>query len=201
MIKIYPNKVLENMYVKSKKKIIKKILIFICIVLILFVTLLCLLKNILYPLAYFDIVEKEAAKNNIDPYLVLAVIKTESNFKKYAVSNKSAKGLMQIMDSTAQDIKNKMNEEIDANDIYNEHVNISLGCKYFSTLINKYNGNYYLAICAYNAGMGNVDKWIEEGIISNSLSEYKNVNIPFSQTKDYLYKVINSYKIYRILYE
>ena len=82
-----------------------------------------------------------------------------------------------------------------------EKINIALGTKYLSTLVKKYNGNYYLAIVAYNAGMGNVDKWLEEGIIDTNLKEYKNVDIPFSQTKDYLYKVINSYKTYRILYE
>ena len=107
---------------------------------------------------------------------------------------------MQIMDSTAEDIKNKMETTTINNDLYNEEVNISLGCKYFSSLIDRYNGNYYLAICAYNAGMGNVDKWIDQNIITKNLNEYKNVNLPFSETKKYLNKVISSYKMYRLLY-
>lgn len=200
MIKVNPNSVSKNMYAKNNHKVITKFLMFFLIAIIVFVAICYIAKQFLYPLKYFDIVKEEAAKNNVDPYLVMAVIKTESNFNKHAVSSKDAKGLMQIMDSTAEDIKSKMNVNIDITDIYDENVNISLGCKYISSLIEKYGGNYYLAVCAYNAGMGNVDKWIEQGIITNNLSEYRNVNIPFSQTKDYLYKVIKSYKMYRVLY-
>ena len=58
-----------------------------------------------------------------------------------------------------------------------------------------------MAVCAYNAGMGNVDKWIEQGIVDKNLSEYINVNIPFNETKKYLRKVISSYKLYRLLYK
>lgn len=201
MIKIDPNSVSKNMYAKSKTKLMSKVFMIILITIIIFVALCYLAKQFLYPLKYFDIVKEEAAKNNVEPYLVMAIIKTESNFNKTAVSSKEAKGLMQIMDSTAEDIKSKIDTDIDITDIYDEKVNITLGCKYISTLIEKYSGNYYLAVCAYNAGMGNVDKWIEQGIITSNLSEYRNINIPFSQTKDYLYKVIKSYKMYRVLYD
>lgn len=201
MRKINPYNVSKKMYCKNKMNIINKFLLFTLLLIILFVGAVYLIKYLLYPLAYFDIVKVEATKNNIDPYLIMAVIKTESNFNKKAVSNKNAKGLMQIMDSTAQELKNNISDDLDMSDIYNIDVNIALGSKYLSSLINKYNGNYYLAICAYNAGMGNVNKWLEQGIISSDLNEYKDVNIPFPQTKDYLYKVIKSYKMYRIFYE
>lgn len=49
-------------------------------------------------------------------------------------------------------------------------------------------------------GIGNVDKWLEDGIVSENLSDYKNVNLPYAETKKYLKKVINSYKIYKLLY-
>lgn len=201
MININPNDITKNMYKKDKKKVILRAIIVILILFLLFAATFYMVKNIFYPLKYFDIVKKEAPINNLDPYLVMSIIKTESNFNKYAVSNKEAKGLMQIMDSTANDIKSSLGTNIDVSNIFEENTNIKLGCKYLASLINRYNGNYYLAICAYNAGMGNVDKWLEEGIIDTNLKEYKNVDIPFSQTKDYLYKVINSYEIYRKLYE
>ena len=193
-----------NLYKTHKIKkttIISKILISITITILLLLLAIYILKTFVYPLKHFDIITKEAAENNLDPYLVISIIKTESSFNKYATSNKQAKGLMQIMDSTASDVNEKLETKLDESDIYNENVNIALGCNYFSSLVNKYNGNIYLAICAYNAGMGNVDKWIEEGIVSKDLSKYKDANIPFSQTKNYLYKVITTYKTYRFLYK
>lgn len=187
---------------EKKTKLFKIIIITICIFILLLVSCYIILKKVIYPLNHFDIVKEEAAKNNIDPYLVMGIIKTESGFEKYATSNKDAKGLMQIMDTTANDINNQINIVDNVNEkLYDEKVNIALGCKYFSTLLNKYNGNYYLAICAYNAGMGNVDKWIEQGIIDSDLDEYKEVDLPFDETEKYLKKVLISYKMYRNLYK
>ena len=109
---------------------------------------------------------------------------------------------MQIMDTTASDINSEINVVDDVNEnLYDENVNIALGCKYFSNLVNKYNGNYYIAICAYNAGMGNVDKWIEQGIINKDLNNYKDISLPFKETENYLMKVIIRYKMYRFLYK
>ena len=151
MIKINPNNIFKNMYrKKGNGNVIANFIIFILVIAVLVTFTVFTMKNFFYPLKYFDLVKKEAAKNNIDPYLVMAIIKTESNFNKYAVSNKEAKGLMQLMDLTAEEMKNKIETNININDIYDEEVNITLGCKYLSTLINKYNGNYYIAICAYN---------------------------------------------------
>jgi soluble lytic murein transglycosylase len=186
---------------KKIKSNLKRLIIVVAILLVIFVLSVLLLKTFVYPIKHFDIIKQEAAKNDIDPYLVLAVIKTESGFNKEATSNKQAKGLMQIMDSTASDINDDINlvENINEN-IYDADINIALGCKYFAKLIKKYNGNYYLAICAYNAGMGNVDSWLDNGIVDKNLNEYIDVKLPFNQTKKYLYKVISAYKMYRILY-
>ncbi len=110
---------------------------------------------------------------------------------------KEAKGLMQMMDSTATDIDDGIEENYN---IYDIDTNINLGCKYFSSLVDRYSGNYYLAICAYNAGIGNVNKWIQSGILTYEFDDYSKNNIPFPETKKYLKKVINTYKIYRKLY-
>lgn len=187
---------------KNRKKFINFITVFLIIILCIFKLGKIFVKNVAYPLNHFDIVKEEALKNNIDPYLVMAVIKTESGFNKEATSNKDAKGLMQIMDTTANDVNSQINVVDDVNEnLYDEKVNIALGCKYLSNLIKKYNGNYYVAICAYNAGMGNVDKWIEQGIIPKDLDKYRNVNLPFNETSSYLNKVVIRYKIYRFLYK
>lgn len=184
----------------GKKRIMPTIMILLTLLIIIVLAGYLMLKNYFFPLKHFDIIQKEAAKYNIDPYLILSVIRVESGFNKHATSNKQAKGLMQIMDTTATEINEQLKEELDTADIYDENVNIALGCKYLNSLIKKYDGNYYLAVCAYNAGMGNVDKWITQGIISEKLSDFENPNIPFPETKKYLKKVISSYEMYKILY-
>ncbi len=189
------------MKIKKQGKILKFITFFVIFTIVLFVSSILIIKKLVFPLKHFDVVKIEASKNNIDPYLIMAIIKTESNFNKEATSNKKAKGLMQIRDTTANDINNKINlvNQVEGN-LFDENVNIALGCKYFNDLISNYNGNYYLAICAYNAGMGNVNKWIEEGKVDKNLNEYTNISLPFEETRKYLKKVIISYKIYRKLY-
>lgn len=182
-------------------KIIKKILLIIAILLAFALTIIFVLKSYIYPRKHFDVIKEEAQKNNIDPYLVLAVIKTESGFNKLATSKKEAKGLMQIMDTTAQDINDNANivEDIENTNLYDENINIALGCNYLKSLIDKYEGNYYIAICAYNAGMGNVNKWLNEGILPKDL-QTSDITLPFEETSKYLNKVIKNYKIYRKLY-
>lgn len=187
-------------FFKKKKKLAIFVVLFVTFFLIL-IGGYFVLKNIIYPLNHFDIVKNEASKNNIDPYLVMAIIKTESGFKKDATSNKDAKGLMQMIDSTATDVNNRTNivDKVGDN-LYDENVNISLGCKYFSDLVKKYSGNYYLAICAYNAGMGNVDKWLEQGVLEKDMDCIKDVSIPYKETEKYLKKVMGSYKMYKMIY-
>lgn len=182
-------------------KILKKILTILVIAIMIFSGVFLVLRLYVFPRKHFDIIKEEASKNNIDPYLVLAVIKTESGFNSLATSKKHAKGLMQIMDTTAEDINNNANvvEDLENANLYDEDVNIALGCSYLKSLIDKYDGNYYIAICAYNAGMGNVNKWLNDGLIEKTLDS-ADISLPFEETSNYLKKVITNYKIYRKLY-
>lgn len=188
----------KNIKLYAKKLCFFFVIAGICMLLSLFI-----LKAYIYPKKYFSVIAKEASSNQIDPYLVLAIIKTESNFNTLATSTKEAKGLMQLMDTTANELNANFNLIKDTRilNLYDENINIKLGCKYLSNLIQKYEGNYFLAVCAYNAGLGNVDKWIEQGIITKNLDTYKNVELPFKETSNYLKKVISSYKMYRNLYK
>lgn len=185
----------------------KKILYVLLICMIVSFIGLKLIKTFVYPIRYFDIIKEEAVNNNIDPYLILSIIKTESSFNADATSNKNAKGLMQMIDSTAEEVNNNINlsDDIEESnsyiDIYDANTNIALGCNYFASLVKRYDGNYYLAICAYNAGLGNVDKWIADGTISPKLDDYENTSIPFKETENYLKRVITTYKMYKILYK
>ena len=83
-------------------------------------------------------------------------------------------------------------------DLKNPEKNIQIGVKYFQKLVSYYNGNYYLAITAYNAGIGTVSRWIENGIIKEDGSNIEKV--PYKETNNYVRKVLKNYKVYEELY-
>lgn len=146
-----------------------------------------------YPLAYDEIVFKTAERFNIDAFLVLAVMREESHFRKNVVSTANAYGLMQIIPPTAR----KFDKNISEKDLFKEEKNIEIGIKYLSFLLKRFK-NVEEAVSAYNAGEINVDKWLS--------NKYKDVdefieNIPFNETRSYVKKVMRSYYIYKSLYE
>lgn len=107
---------------------------------------------------------------------------------------------MQLMESTALEEAEEVNQEIVVTEsLYNPEINIKIGTKYYAKLIKKYNNNMLLALAAYNAGIGNVDKWIQEGIIKEDGSDIE--NIPFKETNNYVRKIVRDYKIYKQLYK
>ena len=152
-----------------------------------------IIQRKLYPKRYSYEVEKYAREYNVDVNLIYAVIKAESNFDKNAMSRKNAKGLMQLMYDTAEDVAKQIGLEINEDKILEPEVNIYLGTKYLSVLLSKY-GNIGVALAAYNAGSGNVDNWISEGIIQADGSDLE--NIPFKETNNYVRKILRDYKIY-----
>ncbi len=154
----------------------------------------------IYPKTYSNFVELYAKQYQVDENLIYAIIKAESNFKVKAVSGKGAKGLMQLMEETAIDVAK--DTEFEANTISEKlldtDVNINLGTKYISILLEKYQ-NIPLALTAYNAGTGTVDNWIEKGTLSKNGENIE--NIPYKETNNYVRKILRDYKIYQTLYE
>lgn len=146
----------------------------------------------LYPMNYKKEVYEYSEQNKVDPLLTFAIIKAESNFNENSISTSNAKGLMQLMDATAADMAKRL--EIEEYNLFKPDDNICLGTKYISTLLQYYNNNIYLALAAYNAGIGNVNKWIENGIIKEDGSDIE--NIPFKETQNYVRKVMRNYRIY-----
>jgi len=117
------------------------------------------------------LVREAADRHRIDPALVRAVIETESNWNPKAHSHKGAGGLMQLIPTTAQ--------RYGAYDVFDPQQNIDAGVKYLRTLLERYHGNLDLALAAYNAGEGAVDR--AHGVPS------------FRETRDYVQKVQNAY--------
>ena len=129
------------------KKIYKVlILIFTLILILSFV--LNKMKN-LYKIEYSQIVEKYSKEFNIEESLVYSIIKNESHFNKESKSSKNAIGLMQVLETTKNDIEKIVEKE--NLDLFDEEDNILVGTKYLSILKTKY-GNIEIAIAAYNAG-------------------------------------------------
>lgn len=173
-----------------------RIAIIAAIILIAIIILRNIIIKINYPQKYSEYVEKYAKENNIEKELIYAMIKAESNFKAEAVSSKEALGLMQILESTAKEVAEELETEVTKEKILDPEINICLGVKYISNLIKKY-GNTNLAIAAYNAGIGNVDSWIEKGTIKEDGTDIE--NIPFKETNNYVRKILRDYEIYKKL--
>lgn len=183
----------------AKFFIIITILLFIIFILFKVIKIDDIIMKKIYPLKYNEYVEEYSRRYNIDPYMVYAIIKAESNFNPNAKSSSNAVGLMQIMEATAIETANKMELNISEKELFNPDINIHIGVKYFTDLLNKYNNNYYLAIVAYNAGIGNVDKWIKEGTIKQDGSDIENV--PFKETNNYVRRILRDYEIYKEFYK
>ncbi len=154
-------------------------------------------RNIAHPVAYVDLIEKYAAENELDKYLVMAVIKTESSFIPDAHSGK-ASGLMQLTDETAQWICSRRDIDYSGIDLMDPETSIDLGCYYLKYLIDHYDGNIDTALAAYNGGMGNVAGWLDDDRYSADGETLH--DIPFPETKGYVEKVNDSWAYYKETY-
>ncbi len=158
------------------------------------------IRKLIYVRNYSEYVEKYANEENIDPLLCYAIIKAESNFNPNAVSKSGAKGLMQLMDETAQDVAiNAVIEYTGNENLFEPEKNIQLGIKYYAQLKSIYNSDV-LSLTAYNAGIGNVKKWMDDGILDIEKEEENIDNIPFEETKNYVRKILKDYNTYKELY-
>lgn len=152
-------------------------------------------KNYIYPLGYKQIVIECSDYYGLDRGLVFSVIKTESNFKSNAESQAGAIGLMQITPKTADYIAEML--KISDYDLLDAYTNVWFGCYYLKYLLNKFN-MLNVALCAYNAGEGNVALWLNNQDYS---TDKINLSvIPFKETKEYVAKILKTYKKYSELY-
>lgn len=153
------------------------------------------LLRLFYPLSHEEEIVDSATRHGVDPYLVAAVIETESGWDESAKSSRGAEGLMQLMPETARDMiaLGLVDASYDASNLGDPATNIEFGCAYLSYLIRYFNGSTDKAIAAYNAGMGNVEQWTQG---ETSLQDA----ITFPETQAYLARVTNARERYQDLY-
>ena len=152
----------------------------------------------LYPLYYEDLIGERALEYEIDPLLVLAMIREESRFNAWNESVAGARGLMQIIFSTGEWIAQKINlEEFNDEMLFNSEINIDLGCWYINYLKERFSNDLILIISGYNAGPGTTSKWLEQYDRSD-LDNFVE-NVPYSETREHIKKVMKSYQMYKRL--
>ncbi len=156
-------------------------------------------QEITLPLRHEDIIRQQSAQKNLDPALVAGVIYAESHFRD-ATSHAGAKGLMQLLPSTADDIARKSGgTAFVQGDLADPQVNISYGSFYLRYLLTRYGGNVVLAVAAYNAGEGRVDKWVFAARHRGEDFDHAR-HIPFPETRHYVQQVLEMRGRYRDRY-
>ncbi|MBI2677509.1 MAG: transglycosylase SLT domain-containing protein [Candidatus Koribacter versatilis] len=154
--------------------------------------------EVLFPKIYWPDLTKHATANNLDPFLVAALIRQESEFNPSAVSRANAIGLMQLLPSVgkklAKDLKLKgySNSQLTV-----PNVNLQLGSTYFRQMLDKYDGQVEYALAAYNAGSDRVQDW--RGEPYRDIVEFVE-NIPFTETREYVQAIQRNVGVYRRLY-
>ncbi|MBO5287008.1 MAG: lytic transglycosylase domain-containing protein [Clostridia bacterium] len=141
----------------------------------------------IYPRKYCEYVQKYSIEFSVPEYIIYSVIKVESGFREDAISTAGACGLMQLMPSTYEWLTELLNEE--PKDIFSPEENIKHGVYLLALLYERYD-SWYLAYCAYNAGIGNVDKWLSE----------EKFEIKFQETLNYVNKIKVAEEKYLTLY-
>jgi soluble lytic murein transglycosylase len=152
--------------------------------------------RILFPEPWWDTIKTEAAKNNLDPYLVASLIRQESEFNPAVISYANAYGLMQLLPTVGK--KMAREEGISGFSIYHlldPATNIRLGTRYLREGMNKFGGVTEYALAAYNAGDSRVEDWQAAGPYQG-IDEFVE-SIPFTQTREYVEAILRNVEIYR----
>jgi soluble lytic murein transglycosylase len=154
-------------------------------------------ERIRYPRGYWNLLTTASSRNQLDPYLVAALIRQESLFNPQARSISDARGLMQLLPATAYRYAAVAGTSGSPLDLYDPDISIQLGSAYLHELMGMFSGNIFKVVAAYNAGEhsvaqwnakypGDDDQWVE--------------NIGFRETRDYVKKVVGGMREYRLLY-
>jgi soluble lytic murein transglycosylase len=156
--------------------------------------------EIYYPRDLLPLITPHSRNRQLDPYLVLSIIRQESAFDPEAVSSAGAVGLMQLLPNTARTVSQKLDmKRFRRTMLFEPDINVMLGTKYFSDLLKRYHGDVVFALAGYNAGKGRVDKWMETNAIDDI--EVFIEQIPYNETRGYVKRILRNYNNYKAIYE
>ena len=157
------------------------------------------LVELIYPAPYRDAFDRYAPAAGVDPRLVLSLARQESRFNPSVKSGASARGLLQFIPETAQTLANEEGiKGFELDDVYNPEVAVRLAVRYVADLLKLFPNNPHAVLAAYNTGEKNVERWIARSRSSDVDRLVTEIAIP--ETKDYVAKVMNSYRAYLQLY-
>ncbi len=157
--------------------------------------------KLIYPVYFQASITPAAQKNNLDPFLIQALSREESYFNEFAISTSNARGLMQLLPSTAGDVAKWENlSAFKTADLFNPQINIQLGARYLGHLHQIFKGNSMPSVGAYNGGPGAMQKWVTQNPdFANDPDRFVE-SIPYGQSRDYIKKVFAGYWNYSRLY-
>ena len=156
--------------------------------------------QLLLPRPYWNTLQNDAKANGLDPYLVAALIRQESEFNPGAVSRANAYGLMQLLPSVGKELAKKDGQRhFKTNDLLDPTINLQLGTQDLRKSIDRYGGQVDYALAAYNAGDSPVHQWM-------STNNYKDIpewveSIPFTETREYVQAIVRNRELYHAVYE
>lgn len=156
-----------------------------------------------YPLSYKELIVQTAADYSLEAWHVAAVIRCESSFNPEATSSVGARGLMQIMPETGRWLAGKFDEEdaFEEDWLYQPEISLKYGGWFLSWLMQRYDGDLVLATCAYHAGQGRVDGWLDDPAISADGKTIDVANIPYDSTRTYVQRILTACEQYSALYD
>lgn len=159
-----------------------------------------LVRELLYPRYFYDVIAAQSQKYAADPQLVLSIMREESRFNPRAKSAAAARGLLQFIITTARDVGKAIGlVQVSPEDLYDPKVVIQLGSKYIADLLGQFEHDGYKAAAAYNAGPNQARLWARMAPAAGDDMFLSSIN--FDETKDYVRKVLNSYERYGEIYE
>ena len=151
------------------------------------------------PNHYFDLIQEVTTEYAFDPRVFHALVREESSFNKNVRSWAGARGLSQLMPATAQRVAGWLGMRVTTSQLTDPKTNLSIGSRYLHYLFELFDGNPFLAVGAYNAGEGNVGKWLKRfGPVPTD--EYVE-HIPFRETRHYVKRVLGTYQTYRLVWD
>jgi soluble lytic murein transglycosylase-like protein/TolA-binding protein len=156
--------------------------------------------ELLYPVPFRESLLKHATSRNVDPRFVLSIARQESRFQADAKSVAAARGMMQFIASTATEVATQLKlNDFDQDDLYNADTAILFGSQYLANLFQQFPNQPQAVAGSYNGGADNLARWIARAR-SNEPDRYV-PEIGFTQTRDYVYKVMSNYWTYQRLYD